>query len=196
VKIADGIYGEHLRFGSKAITPESAKSYALESGRPWPEAHPRAFPENWAEELTKLEAGLAQLKSLKGKEVLDDATRATILKLMKPVPRSPISIKLLKTGPATPGKNLLIKVKAKDPAKIESMKLRFRHLTQFEDYLTAEMVWNSSTGTYSATIPGEFIESKWDLMYFVEMIDSQGRGAKIPDFRKQIPYVIIPVIRE
>jgi hypothetical protein len=76
------------------------------------------------------------------------------------------------------------------------MRLRYRHLTQFEDYQTGDMVWNSTDGNFAATIPGEFIETKWDLMYFVEIIDSEGQGALIPDMMKELPYVIIPVKRD
>lgn len=195
VKVADGVYGEHLRFGSRPIDPEQGEGYRV-GGKPWPAAHSRAFPENWAEELTKLEAGLTELKSLSGKEVLDDATRAILQERMKLVPRSPVSVMLPEVGPATPGQDLLVEVKVSDPGEIKSIQLRFRHLTQFEDYQMADMALNTSKGTYTATIPGEFIDTKWDLMYFVEIIDSEGRGAKIPDMMKELPYVIIPVNRD
>lgn len=48
---------------------------------------------------------------------------------------------------------------------------------------------------YVGTIPGEFIDSKWNVMYFIEILDAEGHGAKFPDFQVEQPYVIVPVKR-
>ncbi|MFC2111720.1 hypothetical protein ACFLTA_00480 [Bacteroidota bacterium] len=195
VAAADEVYGEHLRFGSRPINPDEAEPY-LVNGKPWPESYPRAFPENWSEELAKLEEGLTEIKTLNGKDTLDDATRAALLDRMNPRPRSPISVELLETGPATVDQDLRVEVKVPDPGKIETMRLGFRHLTQFEDYQSKEMIWDPTSSSFAATIPGEFIDAGWDLMYFVELIDTEGLGAKIPDMSKELPYVIVPVKRD
>jgi len=73
--------------------------------------------------------------------------------------------------------------------------LRYRHLTQMEDYLTAEMIRDSSTGLYSAQIPGEFITATQDIMYFVEAIDNAGNGRNYPDLEIGNPYVVVSVER-
>ena len=82
------------------------------------------------------------------------------------------------------------------PVKIEKIFLRYRHLTQFEDYQKVEMTWNASERTYTAVIPGEFINAQWDVMYFVELIDSEGKGIRLPDMSKRLPYRIVSVKRD
>ena len=44
-------------------------------------------------------------------------------------------------------------------------------------------------------IPASFIDSKWDLMYFVEVMDTQGRGRMYPDLDRETPYVVVRVQR-
>jgi hypothetical protein len=75
------------------------------------------------------------------------------------------------------------------------MRLRYRHLTQVEDYLSVAMVRDGKTGLWAAGIPGGFIDPKWDLMYFVEAIDTAGNGRNYPDLEKESPYVVVPVER-
>ena len=48
-----------------------------------------------------------------------------------------------------------------------------------------------ATGLYHAVIPGDFIVPEWNLMYFVESLDSLGNGCMIPDLEKEMPYVIV-----
>ena len=54
---------------------------------------------------------------------------------------------------------------------------------------------NPQTGSWSATIPGEFIVPEWDLMYFVEVMDAQGCGRISPDLEDGAPYVIVKLER-
>ena len=75
------------------------------------------------------------------------------------------------------------------------MRLRYRHVTQFEDYQTVAMEYDDATSLYSAVIPGEFIDPKWDLMYFIETLDRHGNGRMYPDLDVETPYVIVPVER-
>ncbi len=44
-------------------------------------------------------------------------------------------------------------------------------------------------------IPSSFIDSKWDLMYFVEVMDTNGRGRMYPDLEKETPYVVVSARR-
>jgi hypothetical protein len=64
-----------------------------------------------------------------------------------------------------------------------------------EDYLTADMVRDPQTGLYSAQIPGEFITTAQDVMYFVEAIDNAGNGRNYPDLETTSPYVVVSVER-
>ena len=96
---------------------------------------------------------------------------------------------------APPSTNLPVSAKVTDPSGVQWVRLRYRHLTQFEDYQTLEMSFNPQTGLYTAEIPGEFIIPEWDLMYFLEVIDTNGNGRMIPDFEKEMPYVIVELER-
>lgn len=50
-------------------------------------------------------------------------------------------------------------------------------------------------GVYQATIPGEFVHPGWDLMYAIEAIDDLGVGVFSPDWRREDPAEVIPVVR-
>ncbi|WP_143525131.1 hypothetical protein [Labilibacter marinus] len=195
VKVADGVYGENLRFGSKAMSTEGAALYEAEKGKPYWEIHPRSFPENWAEELTKLQEGLAELKKLKGENSLNKATHQKLIAGMEARPRSSLVAEVVKSKSAVPGKDYKIQIKVTEANKVDKIRLRYRHLTQFEDYKSVDMLQGLAENIFEASIPGAFIEQRWDLMYFVEIIDSEGGGIRMPDFDKEMPYVIVHIKR-
>ncbi len=88
-----------------------------------------------------------------------------------------------------------MQVKVTAPDSLKSIRLRYRHVNQKEDYQTADMTIDARTGAYSAKIPASFIDSHWDLMYFVEVVDSQGNGRIYPDLELETPYIIASVKR-
>jgi hypothetical protein len=73
--------------------------------------------------------------------------------------------------------------------------LRYRHLNQKEDYETLVMRREGTTGIYGASIPGSFITTQWNLMFYVEVVDNHGTGRIYPDLEHETPYVIEPVRR-
>jgi hypothetical protein len=107
----------------------------------------------------------------------------------------PPTVKLVPAGKARPGEALLVAAHAEDASGIKSLRLRYRHVTQMEDYLTADMARDPKTGLYSAQIPGEFITAAQDVMYFVEAIDNAGNGRNYPDLETTAPYIVVPVER-
>src|SRR5206468_6499089 len=82
------------------------------------------------------------------------------------------------------------------PSGVASVRLRYRHVTQFEDYQTLEMRPMDEPGRYVATVPGDFLVPQWDFMYFIEAIDKAGNGVMWPDMAKEMPYVIVKLDRE
>ena len=46
---------------------------------------------------------------------------------------------------------------------------------------------------FEATIPGEDIDPKFDLMYLFEVMDNAGNGKIYPDLTKETPYVVVKV---
>jgi hypothetical protein len=92
---------------------------------------------------------------------------------------------------AKPGQPLTVRAKVSDISSVRSVTLRYRHVTQFEDYETVEMKPEGNTGIYSATVPGSAISSDWNFMYFIEAIDSVGNGINLPDLAREQPYVMV-----
>jgi hypothetical protein len=45
------------------------------------------------------------------------------------------------------------------------------------------------------TIPGDFVVPQWDLMFFIEAVDTLGNGRMYPDMETEMPYVIVKLDR-
>ncbi len=101
----------------------------------------------------------------------------------------PPQVSLERARGVKPGADLKITARVEDPSGIRWVRLRYRHATQFEDYETAAMRLNPVTGLYEAVIPGRFIVPQWDLMYFLEAVDTKGNGRMYPDLEAEMPYV-------
>ena len=104
-------------------------------------------------------------------------------------------VELERIETAKPGVDLKVTAKVSGNAGVKSIKLCFRPVNQFEDYQSLEMKSNASKGLYEAIIPGEFIVNKYDLMYFIQVIDKKGNGWIIPDLDIETPYVIVKLDR-
>ncbi len=107
----------------------------------------------------------------------------------------PPHVDIVRVQAPKPGKSMDVKAKVLDPSGVKSVRLCYRHVTQFEDYQTAEMQYDPQTGLWSAAIPGEFVVPQWDLMYFIEAVDTQGNGRMYPDMDVKMPYVIVKLDR-
>lgn len=147
------------------------------------------FPRHWRDELAKLEAGLAELRR---KSAIVTAPRAGTRDWSK---STSLTALVERVRSAVPGKPLRVTAKVDGPVGVKWVRLRYRHLTQFEDYETAEMTSDAIPGRRVAVIPGDFITSDWDLMYFVEVMDENGRGRIFPDMAHGAPYVVVEVGR-
>jgi len=94
-----------------------------------------------------------------------------------------------------PGQSVTVNAKVHDPSGVKWARLRYRHVTQFEDYQTTYMQYDLQTQLWSATIPGEFVIPKWDLMFFIEAVGAEGNGRIYPDMDVEMPYVIVKLDR-
>lgn len=157
--------------------------------------HRVGFPRHWREELERLELGLRKLRD-------EDKAPVRGEPVFRPerilVRSDAAEVQLVRPERARAGQDLKVSVIVKSnerTAPLDSIRLRYRHLTQFEDYATVDFV-EDGKGVYSATIPGAFIVPQWDLMYFVEVIDRVGQHGNYPDLDREAPYVIVPVDRE
>lgn len=151
--------------------------------------HRVGFPRHWKEELALLQRDFDKLIAAR-----PAAARATAVRLREPG-GTPPRVSLEPPPVAVPGRDVVVRVKAASAAGIKWVRLRYRHLTQFEDYETAGMTLDPKTGVYTGRIPAAFIDPKWDLMYFVEVVDNRGNGRMYPDLEASLPYVIVKVRR-
>jgi hypothetical protein len=94
---------------------------------------------------------------------------------------------------APPGKPLRIVAEVQDPSGIAWVRLRYRGLSQHQDFRTLAMLPTGNAGEYEATIPGGDIDPKFDLMYLFEVMDNAGNGKIYPDLERETPYVVVKV---
>jgi len=106
----------------------------------------------------------------------------------------PSAVRIDRAGAAIPGQDLPVTVRIDPTVPIRSVRLRYRHLTQYEDYQSVTMTVGRD-GTFTAQIPGAFVTRDWDVMYFVEVITRDGGGRNYPDLDRDTPYVIVPIRR-
>ncbi len=162
VAAAGDVYSENLAFGAHAV----------------------GFSRHWKEERQLLARNFEQLQAERQKAVAKPgATHFALHPTGGPAP----SARLLPVGPG-----LEVAAQVNAPAGVKWVRLRYRHATQYEDYQTAEMTLDAKTGNYTARIPQSFPDPKWDLMYFVEVVDKTGAGRMFPNLEVETPYVVIP----
>jgi hypothetical protein len=162
VSAAGDVYSESLAFGAHAV----------------------GFSRHWSEEYELLARNFQQLQSERQKATSKPAATHFALHLAG---TAPPSARLLPVGPG-----LEVAAKVTAPAGVKWVRLRYRHATQYEDYQTAEMTLDPKTGNYTAHIPPTFTDPKWDLMYFVEVVDQKGAGRMFPDLEVETPYIVLP----
>jgi hypothetical protein len=153
--------------------------------------HRVGFPRHWSEEYGRLKAGLEKLAA---GEKLPQKSNARP-KWPQGGESAPPKVELDRPAQARAGQDLLVSARVEDPSGVGTVRLRYRRLTQWEDYESAEMTFDPKTKKYAARIPGAFITPAWDVMFFVEAIDSIGNGRNYPDLDVEAPYVIVPVAR-
>lgn len=79
------------------------------------------------------------------------------------------------------GKPIAIKLQVSTPTGVKWVRLRYRNVNQKLDYQTIAMTLTGEKDAYSAMIPAEQINPKWDVMYFIEVMDKKVTGQIYPD---------------
>jgi hypothetical protein len=92
-------------------------------------------------------------------------------------------------------KPLTVTAKVSDPSGIKWLRLRYRSVSQYQDYKSLDMVETEKKGQYRAVVPGEDIEASWDFMYLFEVMDNKGNGKIYPDLEKEAPYIVVKLQR-
>lgn len=180
VKAAGDIYHDNLQFGS---------NIAL-------------FPGHWHHEHARLKQGLKKLNeelaafdgNMTSNSALANHIDSLFAKRISEKTKA-IVAEMDMNQTADIGKDLKVIVHFPDAKNIEKVVLRYRHVSQYEDYMATKMKAKGSNA-YEAVIPGDFIGEKYDLMYFVEVTDKNQNAQMLPDLEDQIPYVIVKVNRD
>jgi hypothetical protein len=169
VAAAGDVYGPSLPFGA----------------RPY-------FPRHWRDELDRMRADLDRLIASRPR---GEAVRSLSYVTAEALPAGlPSAVRIERPAAAVAGEDLSVTVRIDPATPIRSVRLRYRHLTQYEDYQSVAMAAGGE-GTFTARIPGAFVTRDRDVMYFVEVIAKDGAGRNYPDLDRETPYIIVPIRR-
>ena len=154
------------------------------------------FPSHWKDELPKMDKEfndlLAEREAAKAKP---GGSSIVIPTRTEDKPAPVVSFVTAKDAKATPAKDFLVETTVKSTSGVKWIRLWYRHLNQEEDYQTVDMKTDPKSGHYVASVPGSFITPRWDLMYYVEVVDNNGQGRIYPDLERETPYVVVSVRR-
>jgi hypothetical protein len=170
VEAAGDFYSENMGFGSSA----------------------RGFPRHWKDELPAMDKEFRELLSERQAATSKADARPLVIPVRDQHPKLPV-VTFMPISPAVPGQDFAVHARVLAPIGVKMIRLRYRHLNQKEDYLTADMKIGGEKDMYFAKIPGEFITSQWDLIYYVELVDTQRNGRIYPDLERATPYRIVSV---
>ncbi|MEI6467076.1 MAG: hypothetical protein WCQ89_20285, partial [Verrucomicrobiota bacterium] len=146
---------------------------------------------HWRDELRRLEAGLKELEDMCCPP--DEAVlKEKVWTPAREGDRTPPQVEHARLQGARAGQSLRIAARVTDESGVQSVRLRYRRVNQFDDYATRPMT-PGVDGLYAATVPGDAVVAGWDFMYFIEVIDARGNGRNWPDLAAEMPYVIVPV---
>jgi hypothetical protein len=152
---------------------------------------------HWKDELGYLEKGLTALEQKRGEFKAEGIVKpAPHFKAASSVnynPRFQIIHKPVTIAPID--KPITVSVKVIAPAGVKWVRLRYRNVNQEQDYKTLQMVSTGEKDSYQAIISSEQIKTKWDFMYFIEVMDNKGNGRIYPDLNIETPYIIVKLIR-
>ena len=78
-----------------------------------------------------------------------------------------------------------------DLSGVKWVHLRYRGVSEHQDYKTLNMLPTGLANEYDAIIPGIDVDPHFDLMYFFEVMDNAGNGRIYPDMDKETPYITV-----
>ncbi|HMH23662.1 MAG TPA: hypothetical protein VK563_17870 [Puia sp.] len=157
---------------------------------------------HWKDELTKLEAGLLKLEQQRlnadPKAMTSRAPVYTIApsRTFEDLFRVAPTLSGVVSPQARAGQPVRIAITVSAPAGIRWVRLYYRAVNQQLEYRDIGMKPTGKPGEYAASIPAAEIDTTYDLMYYVALMDKTGNGRIWPDVEKETPYRIISLIRK
>ena len=92
---------------------------------------------------------------------------------------------------ARPGEPLTVRAEVRDPSGVKWVRLRYRSVTQQQDFHSLAMLPTGRPHEYEAFVPGAHLDPQWNFMYLIEAMDNDGNGRIHPDLNKETPYVMV-----
>ena len=102
-----------------------------------------------------------------------------------------ITVKHKPVKECTKSKDVKLVFRATSVAGITRARLFYSYVNQYEKLHSVNM--NFENGLFSASIPKEYIDPEWQIMYYAEFVDGNMQGVVYPDFRLETPYYVIQV---
>ena len=182
IEAAGDVYSKTLNFGLQASSFDGLTH------------HLRG---HWIEELGYLEDALAEVE--KQRAELKPEKDTIVAPEYKAASHSDnnilFDVDLDSIGSAPVNKALTVRAKVRGVNGIKWVRLRYRPINQKVEYAMLRMTPSAEQGVYEATIPVQEINPRFDLMYFIEVMDNNGNGKIYPDMNRQTPYIVVRLIR-
>jgi len=152
---------------------------------------------HWKDELVMLNNGVEKLKEERlrfksdgqvtqspGYKPADDPENSNYFVIRHQAPDS-----------AAVGKPITLQVHVQAPGGLKWVRLQYRAVNQYKDFEMLPMVTTGEKNMFQATIPAGQIDPQYDLMYVIEVMDTNGKGFIYPNVNKETPYKIIHLKR-
>jgi len=94
---------------------------------------------------------------------------------------------------AAPLHPLRVTALVEDPSGVKWVHLRYRGLSQHQDFQVLNMLPTGKANEYEATVPANDIDPRFDFMYLFEVMDNAGNGKIYPDLAKETPFIVVKV---
>jgi hypothetical protein len=88
---------------------------------------------------------------------------------------------------------LRITAHVKDSSGVKWVHLRYRGVSEHQDFKVLNMLPTGKGDEYEAIVPGEEIDPHFDFMYLFEVMDNAGNGKIYPDLARETPYIVVNV---
>lgn len=148
---------------------------------------------HWQDELGYLEQGLKDLQAQRSALTQTAKTRTSPVYKAAPDVAFEALFQIQHQAVTQAPQNQVITIRAniKAPAGVKWVRLRYRAVNQHLDYKTLAMTADAGSDVYQVTVPATQIDPKFDLMYFIEVMDKEGHGRMYPDWEVEAPYVVV-----
>jgi hypothetical protein len=187
VEAAGDVYAEDLMMGVRKVARGNNKYGWV-----------KELSGHWKDELVLLEKGLERLDQ--ERTSFSPKGEITIAPHYQPAETADKSAFFRITHQpilsAMAGQPIELKATVSANDGVKWVRLCYRSVNQQEDYRILQMLPEEGTDIYRAIVPAREINPVFDFMYFIEVMDNNGKGTIYPDLQKETPYKIVKLMRE